>query len=302
MLGERTVTVALIQQGGLVSDRCVNLEQLLASIAAASASGADLIVPTELSLTRYFAAGSSLVPEWAVDRSGPEMRALRAAACQHEATIVVPVYLSTADRAGDNVAVVIGPDGADIEGRTPGGARLPHYTKVHLPQARPPGSGIDEPRHFAAGDGFAVFDTPIGRLGLLICYDRRFPEAWRTLALAGAEIVAVPSCIPLWSPAAAASSSDLFVPEIQTRAAENPMFIAACCRVGEETYDGAATTFIGRSCVVAPGGTVLAEASPSEAEILVQEVDLGVVAEARRRLTVLDDRRPETYVLTKEIP
>lgn len=134
-----------------------------------------------------------------------------------------------------------------------------------------------------------MFETPISKLGVLICDDRRFPEAWR--ALAGAEIVAVPA----WQPAAEASTGDMFVAELRTRACENLLYVAACNRAGVERLAGKETLFIGRSCVIAPGGRVLAVAPPGEATILRADIDLAEVEVSRRRLPIFRDLRPDVY-------
>ena len=153
----------------------------------------------------------------------------------------------------------------------------------------------DEPLHFTAGETFPVFVTPHGAIGVLICYDRRFPEAWRELALAGAAVVFMPACVPAWDPASAASSAETFIAELRTRACENLLYVVACNRVGVEEVDGRRTTFIGKSCILGPGGAVLAEAPTDAPAILRATLDLAEVERTRARLPLLRDRRPATY-------
>ena len=212
----------------------------------------------------------------------------------HETTIVLPLYHADPNGRGTNVAVVIGPDGELVPGALPGGGRARWFTKVHLPASEAEG-GILEPHHFSPGDGFPVFATPRAKLGILICYDRRFPEAGRTLALAGAEIILVPGCVPAWNPAVAASSGDMLVAELRTRAVENLVFVGACIRAGRETLRGRETRFVGRSCLIGPGGTLLNEAPMSSSCILRHTFGLGDIEKVRRRLPLLRDRRPELY-------
>ena len=140
-----------------------------------------------------------------------------------------------------------------------------------------------------------IFTLAHATLGVLICYDRRFPEAWRELALAGADVVFMPACVPAWDPAAAASSADTFVAELRTRACENVLYVVACNRVGVEEVDGRRTTFIGKSCILGPGGAVLAEAPTDAPAILRATLDLAEVERTRARLRLLRDRRPATY-------
>jgi predicted amidohydrolase len=136
-----------------------------------------------------------------------------------------------------------------------------------------------------------VYDTPVGRLGIAICYDLRFPELTRGLGLAGADII----CHPTNWPPAADILADVV---IRARAVENRVYILAADRVGSERSG----TFIGRSQIVDPSGRRLVEAGAEDEQILAAEIDL---AEARRKSLVnvpgeyevhlFADRRPELY-------
>jgi N-carbamoylputrescine amidase len=208
---------------------------------------------------------------------------------------VLPLFVRGADGRYTNSAIVIGPDGRIITGRLPDGRVLPYFSKVHLPKIDSATLVTDEPRHFSPGDGFPVFRTPHATIGVLICYDRRFPEAWRELALAGAEIVILPSCVPAWDPAQAASSAELFVAELRTRACENVLYVAASNRAGVEEFEGRSTLFFGQSCVIGPGGTVLAQGL-GEPCVVSAPIDLEEMERTRSRLPLLVDRRPATYM------
>lgn len=288
------VRLGLIQQQGLVSDTAENVAELLANIDRLGAE-CELICATELATTPYFPVVHHGFEGWAESADGPLVNAVAERARRFSATIVLPVFLRQAS-GYSNSALVIGTDGELLAGVTADGLRRNAYDKVHLPDAWHEGRGLDEPYHFARGNAFPVFDTPVGRLGVLICYDRRFPEAWRSLVFAGAEIVLVPSCVPNWSPSALASTSDMFVTELRTRACESVVFVGAVNRAGIQEFRGVTTQFVGKSCVIDPGGALLAEASGDQAENLIVDIDLEELTRIRKRLTVMRDRRPDAYV------
>jgi len=288
--------IAVIQQGPRSADPARNLEELLHGIDEAGASGPDLIVATELSVTPYFCGSPNLAYRaWAEPVPGRVTDAVADRARRYVATIVLPLFVRGSDGRYANGAVVIGPDGRTIPGRLPDGQAVPYFTKVHLPKIDSSTLVTDEPHHFSAGESFPVFRTPHTTIGVLICYDRRFPEAWRELVLAGAEVVVLPACVPAWDPAQAASSAELFVAELRTRACENLVYVVACNRAGVEEFEGRSTLFFGQSCVIGPGGTVLAQGL-AEPCVVYAAIDLDEVERTRARLPLLADRRPHTYV------
>jgi predicted amidohydrolase len=148
--------------------------------------------------------------------------------------------------------------------------------------------GLD--RFVKAGAEIPLFETRLGRIGILICYDLRPPEATRVLALAGADVLVLPTN---WPEGAETSAEHVSI----SRAAENRIFVATCNRVGEEN----GFRFIGRSKIIHPTGRVLAAADGVE-ETLVADLDLR---EARQKRTVnipgkyeidvMGSRRPELY-------
>ncbi len=151
------------------------------------------------------------------------------------------------------------------------------YSKVHL-------FGLmDEPRYLVAGPGPVLIETPWGRAGLAICYDLRFPELFRSYAVAGADLILL---VAEWPMPRLAHWQTL----LRARAIENQVFVIACNRVGTS----GATTFFGHSTVIDPWGEVLFEAD-DQAGLHLVEIDPDRLAEARRKLPVLRDRRPEAY-------
>ena len=144
-------------------------------------------------------------------------------------------------------------------------------------------------RFCSAGDALQPIDTPWGRLGILVCFDLRFPEPARSLALRGAELILVPTN---WPQGAEVSADHIAV----ARAAENRVFVATCNRVGEER----GFRFIGRSKIVGIDGKVLAAAESGET-VLIADLDLAL-ARQKRRVVIPGEyetdafaRRPELY-------
>jgi predicted amidohydrolase len=179
-----------------------------------------------------------------------------------------------------NAAVLVGPDGL-----------IGSYRKTHLPFL-----GVD--RFTRAGDDLPVFDTALGRIAIEICYDLRFPELTRALALAGAEIVALPTNWPL----AAKANAELLCP---ARAYENRIYLLVANRVGVER----SAEFCGRSQIVAPSGERLAETGATGEALLVAEVDIElarqkslVPAPGEYEMHLFGHRRPELYGALAEEP
>ncbi len=175
-----------------------------------------------------------------------------------------------------------------------GDAILGVHRKVHQP--------LGENMSYAAGRSFDAFDTPVGRMGMLICYDKAFPEAARALAVDGAEIIA---CLSAWPAARTASTPDLnqdrwkrrFDLFDRARALENQVVWVSANQAG----NFGSLRFVASAKVVDPGGEVLADTG-IEAGLAVAEVDLeAMLGTARRSMFHLRDRRPETYDKTPAV-
>jgi predicted amidohydrolase len=250
-----------------------NLELCLAQLDQAAAAGCELLVLPECALTGYVCSTPEEAADLALEIPGEELTQLEAACCRLGLHAVCGLIERDDDRIR-NCAVLVGPDG--LVGR---------YWKSHLPYL-----GVD--RFVTPGDGpFEPFETPIGAIGVEICYDLRFPEVTRALALAGAEIVAHPTNWPVEARPVA---------EIITRARalENRVFLLTSNRVGCERT----TEFCGWSQIVAPTGARLAQADGATPTLLVAEIELG---EARTKdlipepgeyeMRLFGHRRPELY-------
>lgn len=293
----RPVHIGLIQQADLHADPEANKKELRRVIDEVAAK-ADFVMPTELSTTLYFCiVRDRSLESWAEELDGPFLADIRQIAMRRHSTILLPIYLRRETGGFVNAVVVIGSDGNVTHGQARYRDPVAYYSKVHLPTARRGDEGIDELYYFERGRCFPTFNTPLARIGVLTCYDRRFPEAWRSLALNGAELVFMPACVPAWKPSSAASTGDLFVSELQTRACENGVFVAASNRAGAQTLQNTTTQFIGRSCVIDPAGGLMEMGSPTEAGIINVQIDLDKVRRVRSRLTLLEDRRLQAYDL-----
>jgi predicted amidohydrolase len=256
-----------------------NLETCLGALEHAATLGCDLLVLPECAISGYMFESAGEALRHAEEVPGPATEAVSAACGRLGVHCVFGLLERDRDRLR-NTAALVGPDG--LIGR---------YRKTHLPFL-----GVD--RFTVPGDEADVFDTPLGRIGIEICYDLRFPELTRALALRGAEIVAHPTNWPL-----AARPMAEFV--TRARAAENRVFLLTANRCGRERWAG----FCGWSQIVDPAGTRVAEAGAEDEAVLVAEADLE---EARRKdlvpkpgeyeMRLFDHRRPELYgVLVEEL-
>ena len=263
--------VAVAQLDPKLGEKERNLEACLARLDEAAAAGAELLVLPECAVPGYMFESADEALPFAEEIPGPSTAVL-ADACRRLGTHVVCGLL---ERDGDglrNAAVLVGPDGL-----------VGTYRKTHLPFL-----GVD--RFVVPGDELQVYDTPLGRIGIEICYDLRFPEATRTLALRGADIVAHPTNFPV----AARIQTELIT---VARAAENRIYLLTANRVGKERW----AEFCGWSQIVDPYGRRLAEADGTEEALLVADVEIekardkDYVVPGDYELYLFGDRRPELY-------
>ena len=304
---QRLVKIAVVQRGPAVENREANLKTLLRLIDEAAQGNPDFLVLNELSTTPYFCAvQEARYFDWAEPIPGPSTQAVAQKAREHRCCIIFPLFERGAlEGLYYNSAVVFGPDGQLIPGVMPDGTRVNRFAKVHIPQievVKPEGKlRIDETYYFSGGPGFPIFQTPKATIGVLICYDRRFPESWRSLALQGAEVVFLPSDCPALFPERGAASEEMFVAELQAMALQNELWVVAANMGGHETCAAITTQFYGRSCVIHPSGAVVAQAPSTEPALLTATIDLEENNRMRRFIPLFRDRRPGLYgLLAKE--
>ena len=160
--------------------------------------------------------------------------------------------------------------------------------KVHIPPA--------ETLCYSPGEGFAAFDTPVGRMGMLLCYDKLFPEAARALTLDGADVIAAPAAWPICRKGAARRISRdrqtrQFNLADEMRAIENQVVLVSTNQTG--SFGG--VRFLGNAKVVGPRGDVLARTGARERMALARVDPGAAIADARQRICHLDHRRPKAY-------
>jgi predicted amidohydrolase len=296
----RIVTVGAAQTGpvGLDETRAQVVERLIALMREARARGCGLVVYTECALTPFF-------PHWYIQEQreldryferempGPDTQPL----FDEAARLGIGFSLGYAELAHEggqarryNASVLVGPDGRMIG----------KYRKVHLPgyhEPDPQAAWQDlEKRYFDVGDlGFGVWEAFGGRVGMCICYDRRFPESCRVLALQGAELILIGYNTPARDPARPKLDRLIEFHNrlcLQSGAYHNGAWVVGVAKAGRE----AGVDMIGQSAIVAPSGEVMAMAAGLGDELVTWACDLDQTRVYREYiLDLANTRRPEHY-------
>jgi len=279
----RQVTVAATQFA-CSWDLPSNADRAEALIREAAAKGAQVVLIQELFAAPYFCITQR--PEYfdlALPMEGHPLIA-RFQSVAQELGVVLP--LSFFERAGtaffNSVAMI------DADGRV-----LGRYRKSHIPQ----GPGYEEKFYFSNGDtGFRVWDTAHARIGVGICWDQWFPEAARSMALKGAEMLLYPTAIGSEPPAPGYDSQPHWEMTMRGHAAANIMPVIASNRIGTETApEGVAVTFYGSSFIADHAGQLRAKASRDGQEVLTATFDLDEIARLRASWGLFRDRRVDIY-------
>lgn len=270
---KKTIRIALIQQKN-TGDREKNLARGLDALDRAASAGAGLIVFPELSFLPFLPqhpAGPGY-RDWAETVPGPTTELISRKAAERRVVVIFNLLEINDGKTYDSSPVI------DSDGRLVGVNRM-----VHVMEA----PGFHEKGYYHPGDlGAGVFETAAGRIGVAICYDRHFPEYMRALALKGAELVVTPQ-----AGAKGEWPAGLFEAELQVAAFQNGYFCALTNRVGQEEV----VEFDGGSFVIDPSGQVIARAEKEREDILLAEIDFGLIENCPARRHFLPDRRPEVY-------
>ncbi len=285
----RVVKLGLIQMSA-GDDPDANLAKAQSLARGAAGCGAQVICLPELYRSRYFCQTEEhRFFELAEPIPGPSTEAFTALANETGATLIVSLFERRAAGLYHNTAVVI--DGT--------AGCLGRYRKMHIP---------DDPRYlekfyFTPGDlGFRAFATAHGALGVLICWDQRFPEAARLTALQGAEVLLYPTAIG-WHPEEKAhygrAQHEAWELSQRAHAVANGCFVVAVNRVGFEPTPGASAgsgiEFWGQSFVAGPDGAIVHRADATGEGAIVVSIDLARCEELRTHWPFLRDRRIDAY-------
>ncbi len=280
------IRAALVQMDATPLDPAGNFEKILGFLEQEAIAGADLVIFPELSNTGYvepLVPGGpfvSDVPDYAsalvaacADIDGPEVARIVQLCRERQVSAIVGLGLRDAVQPAviRNSALLVTPDG--IAGC---------YAKVH--------QWHNEKLYFTPGSSIEPYPALGTRVGVQICYDIRFPEITRILAVKGASIVA-----SIWASfgadGAPVADEDLFVHRCYTRAVENGIFVLSCNRAGLH----GTSRFFGRSCALAPDGRVLGRLNHDREDVLRIEIDLADIARYRAATGIWADRVPMIY-------
>ena len=298
MLVAREETVAEKFRLGLVQMSATpepekNLQAAIELLGEAAAKGAQIVCLPELFQTQYFCQREdATLFDLAEPIPGPATERLAEAAKRLKIVVIGSLFEKRAPGVYHNTAVMIDADGT-LRGI---------YRKMHIP---------DDPLYyekfyFTPGDlGFKAFDTQVGRVGTLVCWDQWYPEGARLTALQGAQVLFYPTAIG-WHPDEKKEFGEAQYDAWQTiqraHAIANGVYVAVVNRVGFEQGDirgnkasGKGLEFWGGSFIADPFGRVIAKASHDKEEILLAEVDLRLLEDTRRNWPFLRDRRIDAY-------
>lgn len=263
------IKVALAQISCKCADKIENIKKMEETVVKAKNQGANLVIFPELSLTGYVIGDQ--IYQIAEPIPSKSTKAVENIAKKSSVYIIfgMPELSEKTKAVIYNTAVLVGPEGF-----------IGKYRKIHLPTH----SVFEEKRYFRQGHSTAVFETEIGRIGLIICYDIFFPEISRLTRLKGAQLIACISASP-------AVRRTFFEALTVARAIENAVFLAYVNLVGIE--DG--LQFWGGSRLIGPDGKILAQAKCDEEDLVMCDVDHRDVKAVEAFVPTLKDLRPELF-------
>lgn len=272
------VSDAGVKQPSFVAIKHAALQMHTAMIRRAAADGAQIVCLQEMFNGPYYCAEQT--EQWRGFAepipNGETTQAMMKLARELGVALIVPIAEAGAAGVSYNSAAVIGREGG----------WLGTYRKMHIPHGPP---AFWEKYYFQRGDlGFPVFDLGFCRIGVYLCYDRHFPEGARVMGLRGAEILFNPSAV------IAGPGEAIWKIEQPALAIANGYFVGAANRVGvEEPWK--IGQFFGQSYFCDPRGTIIAEGSRENEEIVTADLDLDFIAEVRKGWQFNRDRRPDAY-------
>ena len=278
----REVTVAATQMA-CDWDRDGNVARAERLVREAAGRGATVVLLQELFENPYFCKDQAAKYFGLAQAIEGHPLVARMSRLASELGVVLPVsFFERANNAYFNSVAMI-----DADGRV-----LGLYRKSHIPH----GAGYNEKFYFNPGDtGFKTYDTRYARIGAAVCWDQWFPEAARTMALRGAELLFYPTAIGSEPQDKGIDSKDHWQRAMQGHAAANMTPVIASNRIGLETMDSGAINFYGSSFIADETGGLVATASRDKEEILTATFDLDAIRARRAAWGLFRDRRPELY-------
>lgn len=291
-----TLAIAAAQLGPIArgDTRADVVPRLVALLEQARGQAVEFVVFPEMALTTFF-------PRWVI-APGPELDSYFEASMPGPATqtlfdaarrLGVGFYLGYCERTPEGVpynsSILVERDGSIVG----------HYRKVHVPGTREPVPGIPfqhlEKRYFRDGDlGFPVWDALGGRVGMAICNDRRWPETYRVMALAGADLVVLGYNSPAQMPDYPEQNEHRAFHHLvcmQAAAYQNGIWIVATAKAGREE----GVDMLGHSCVIAPTGSIVAQSYGFGDELVAARIDLSLAGYFKSFHGLFTNRRPEHY-------
>ena len=266
------VTIALAQMK-MVDDQKTNLHKSLALLQQAAAKGADLILYPEVQLSKFFAQyPRDEHHQMKALAEDDEVFSLFQNACRQYGIAASPNFYTSLQGKPYDASFLI-----DSSGNMIGCQKM-----VHIAQAK---QFYEQDYYTPSDDGFHVFDLNGIRIGIVVCFDRHYPESIRTEALQGAEVILIPTANTEAEP------MELFEQEIRVQAFQNECYVLMCNRTGQEDQ----MLFAGESLGVNPDGSTLVKADEAE-QLLFVSIDTDRVQEARRTRPYLNLRRTEWYL------
>jgi omega-amidase len=260
----KKIKVSLLQMNIVPGDPKTNRENAVNLIDKAALQNADIVVLPEMWTTAYQLEGIANI----CDKYGmPTNSIMSTIAKKNKINIVAGSYANLEEGKVFNTAYIFDRDGNKIGS----------YQKIHLFKM------MEEHNYIESGSKHCVFMLEGIKCGIIICYDLRFPELTRKLALEGIQLLFVPAQWP-------AARLDHWITLLKARAIENQIFIAAVNRAGEHPND----EFLGGSMVINPWGEIIAQGDYKQ-QIISAELDFSLIDEAKIKMDILADRVPRTY-------
>jgi predicted amidohydrolase len=256
--------VSLLQMNIIPGNLIANRENAAQLINKAALQHPDTVVLPEMWTTAYQLEGISSI----CDKYGePTNDMIGAIAAEKKINIVAGSYASLEEEQVFNTAYIFDRKGNNIA----------KYQKIHLFKL------MEENKYIESGSSHSVFMLDGVKCGIIICYDLRFPELTRKLALEGIKLLFVPAQWP-------AARLDHWITLLKARAIENQIFIAAVNRAGENPED----EFLGGSMVINPFGEIIAQGDYKQ-QIISAELDFSLIEQTKLKIDILGDRVPHTY-------